>query len=107
MHKHVEWDTPGQDSVVDHYAKSPNHHPDPGPGDVLSARLNGIVVRVKVEAYVDGTSIGDVVAMIHPRSGERMESYGKLTLGDIVRLPDEKRAFEPQPIERDDRDNDD
>lgn len=100
MHKHVEWDTPTGNSVIEHYAKSPNHHPDPGPGDVLSARLKGVVVRIKVQAYVDGTSIGDVAALINPDSGERMRSYADLTLGDTVRLPDDKRAFEPTPGKR-------
>lgn len=105
MHKHVEWDTPGSTSVIDHYAKSPNQHPDPGPGDVLSARLKGIVVRIKVQAYVDGTSIGDVVALIDPESGERMRAHADLALGDTVRLPDDKRAFEPSGDDKADEDD--
>lgn len=96
MHKHVVWDEPGRDSVIDHFARHPGQHGDPGPGDILSARFKGKVVRIKVSAYVDGTSIGDVVALIDPDSGERLKRFDKLELGDTVRLPDESRAFEPR-----------
>lgn len=110
MHKHVEWDSPGRDSVIDHYAKNPTkssyQQPDPGEGDILSARFKGVVVRIKVSAYVDGTSIGDVVALIDPASGERKQRHDKLDLGDTVRLPDESRAFEPgNRATRDDNDD--
>lgn len=106
MHKHVEWDAPGRDSVIDHYAQSPNTNPEPGPGDILSTRYKGKVVRIKVQAYVDGTSIGDVAALIDPQSGERLKALGELTVGDTVRVPDDKRAFEPQPQHGDDKDDD-
>ncbi|GEK47768.1 hypothetical protein PRZ61_13800 [Halomonas pacifica] len=96
MHKHVDWDEPGADSVLAHYAKDPNHRAEPASGDILSARLDGLVVRVRVEAHVEATSIGEVVALIDPASGERKKSHGKLALGDTVRLPDDKRAFEPR-----------
>lgn len=101
MHKHVEWDDPGADSVMRHFAKSPSAHSDPGPGDILSARHQGAVVRIKVEAYVDGTSIGEVVALIATDNGRRLKSHGKLALGDTVRLPDDSRALEPQPGQSD------
>ncbi|MBD3898368.1 hypothetical protein IEI94_21150 [Halomonas sp. ML-15] len=107
MHKHVEWDAPGRDSVADHFAKHPERYVEPGAGDVLSARLGGMVVRIKVAAYVEGTSIGDVVALIDPVSGERMKSFGKLVLGDTVRLPDAARAFEPQPSDDPEQDDSD
>ncbi|GAA0558074.1 hypothetical protein ACFQH5_07125 [Halomonas salifodinae] len=97
MHKHVDWDEPGTASVQAHYAKDPHHQAEPGSGDILSARLDGLVVRVRVEAHVEATSIGEVVALIDPASGERKKSHGKLELGDTVRLPDDRRAFEPQP----------
>lgn len=95
MHRHVEWDDPGSASVMRHFEHDPTGYSDPGPGDILSARYRGRVVRMRVEAYVDGTSIGEVVAVIDPASGERKQGTGKLTLGDTVRLPDEWRAFEP------------
>ncbi|MDI5984607.1 hypothetical protein QLQ85_07380 [Halomonas sp. M4R5S39] len=95
MHKHVEWDAPGTDSVMHHFERDPADHDDPGPGDILSARHEGAIVRVRVEAYVDGTSIGEVVALISANNGRRMKSYGKLALGDTVRLPDASRALEP------------
>lgn len=105
MHKHIEWDDPGRDSVADHFASQPSRWVVPGSGDVLSARFKGMVVRIKVAAYVDDTSIGDVVALIDPNSGERLESLDTLNLGDTVRLPDRARAFEPQ--RRDDKADDD
>ena len=95
MHKHVDWDDPGADSVVRHFEQDPIGHSDPGPGDILAARHEGAVVRVKVEAYVEGTSIGKVVAIIALGNGRRLKSHGKLALGDTVRLPDECRALEP------------
>ncbi|PMR77108.1 hypothetical protein [Billgrantia endophytica] len=102
MHRHVEWDDPGASSVARHFEKHPTGRSDPGPGDILSARYQGLVVRIRVEAYVNGTSIGNVVALIDPESGERHKLAGKLATGDTVRLPDESRAFEPSA--RDDND---
>ncbi|SDJ01706.1 hypothetical protein [Billgrantia gudaonensis] len=97
MHRHVEWDDPGADSVLSHFEHDPTGYSEPGPGDILSARYRGRVVRIRVDAYVDGTSIGEVAAIIAPASGERQESVDKLHRGDTVRLPDDKRAFEPGP----------
>ncbi|WP_416138357.1 hypothetical protein ACM26W_18160 [Halomonas sp. HK25] len=107
MHKHVEWDDPGADSVMRHFEKDPMGHSDPGAGDVLSARYQGAVVRVKVEAYVEGTSIGEVAAMIAVNNGRRLKSHGKLALGDTVRLPDEARALEPRIGQAKDDDEED
>ncbi|MDI5933508.1 hypothetical protein [Halomonas kalidii] len=95
MHKHVDWDDPGADSVMQHFDRNPTSRSDPGPGDILSARHEDAIVRIKVEAYVDGTSIGEVVALISANNGRRMKSHGKLALGDTVRLPDASRALEP------------
>ncbi|MBZ9567089.1 hypothetical protein [Modicisalibacter tunisiensis] len=95
MHKHIEWDSPGAGSVSAHYAKDPNDYGEPHPGSILTGRYRGVSVRVRVEAYRDATSIGEVVALIDPDSGERMKSLGELNLGDMVRLPDDKRAFQP------------
>jgi hypothetical protein len=97
MHRHVEWDDPGADSVLRHFEQDPIGYSEPGPGDILSARYRGWIVRIRVEAYVKGTSIGEVVALIDPETGERRQLCGKLALGDTVRLPDEYRAFEPTP----------
>lgn len=97
MHKHVEWDDPGRDSVLEHFASHPEQLVEPRPGDILSARYEGVIVRVKVEAWVDGTSIGEVAALIAADNGRRMKSHGKLALGDTVRLPDPCRALEPEP----------
>ena len=97
MHKHVELDDPGADSVLDYFANEPEHRIEPRPGDVLSARYQGAIVRIKVEAWVDGTSIGKVAALIAMDNGRRLKSHGKLALGDTVRLPDSYRALEPEP----------
>jgi len=102
MHKHVEWDDPGRDSVLAYFADDPEHRIDPRPGDVLSARYRGAIVRVKVAAWVDGTSIGDVAAIIAADNGRRLKSHGKLALGDTVRLPDGYRALEPEPSDPED-----
>lgn len=99
MHRHVEWDDPGADSVLHHFEHDPAGYSEPGAGDILSARYCGRVVRMRVEAYVDTTSIGEVVAIIDPASGERRESVDKLHRGDTVRLPDDRRAFEPSPTD--------
>ncbi|MHB0775177.1 hypothetical protein [Halomonas sp. WWR20] len=96
MHRNIEWDTPGQASVSQYYSDDKKHHNAPYPGLVLSARHQGKIARVKVEAYKEGVSIGEVVALIDPHSGERLKQHGKLELGDTVRLPDDKRSFEPQ-----------
>lgn len=98
MHRHIDWDAPGTHSVASHYAKDPNPYGEPHGGTILSARYRGVSVRVRVEAYLDEdrTSIGEVVALIDPASGERMRQLADLAVGDTVRLPDDKRAFEPQ-----------
>ncbi|MCG7599966.1 hypothetical protein MHM84_09210 [Halomonas sp. McH1-25] len=101
MHKHVEWDTPGTQSVQSYYAKDPNDYVEPHPGSIVSGRYRGANVRVRVEAYRDATSIGEVVALID-NSGERLKQLGDLSLGDIVRLPDDKRAFETSSADEDD-----
>ncbi|MDY7116503.1 hypothetical protein RAN53_09090 [Halomonas sp. SSL-5] len=107
MHKHVEWDDPGADSVMRHFAQDDGGHSDPGPGDILSARHEGAVVRVKVEAYVEGTSIGEVAAIISLDNGRRLKSHGKLALGDTVRLPDNCRALEPTLGDAEEKHDDD
>ncbi|MFC3284086.1 hypothetical protein [Litchfieldella rifensis] len=95
MHKHVEWDDPGRDSVMALYANDPEDYVEPHPGSIISAHYQGITVRVRVEAFVNNdTSIGEVVALINPRTGERKRIHGKLTLGDMVRLPDAMRALD-------------
>ncbi|MEG3116674.1 hypothetical protein R3F72_16290 [Salinicola sp. 4072] len=101
MHKHIEWDAPGDTSVSAHYAKDPNDYGEPHPGSILTGRYRGATVRIRVEAYRDATSIGEVVALIDPASGERLKTLGDLSLGDRVRLPDDKRAFQPPAPDRD------
>ncbi|MCW4152998.1 hypothetical protein OM427_26150 [Halomonas sp. 18H] len=102
MHKHIEWEAPGADSVMDHFAKHPDQHSAPRPGDILSARYRGSAVRIKVEAYVEGVSIGSVAAIIDLENGQRRDAHHDLSLGDTVRLPDEKRAMEPNYPDEDD-----
>ncbi|GGC95274.1 hypothetical protein [Vreelandella lutescens] len=94
MHQHVEWDDPGSASVAAHFKNDPDHTP-PYPGAVLSARYQGRIVRVKVETYreEDAVSIGSVAAILD-QHGHRFKSHQKLNVGDIVRLPDDKRAME-------------
>ena len=104
MHKHIEWDSPGQQSVQSHYAQDPNYYGEPHAGSIVSGRYRGASIRVRVEAYRDATSIGEVVALIDAASGERMQRLGELSMGDIVRLPDDKRAFEPSLGESQDDD---
>lgn len=96
MHKHVDWDDPGSDSVMRHFEQHPEGYSEPGPGDILSARHEDAIVRVRVEARVEETSIGEVAAIISLDNGRRLKSHGKLALGDTVRLPDAYRALEPQ-----------
>ncbi|WP_075880609.1 hypothetical protein [Vreelandella massiliensis] len=105
MHRHIEWDDPGKQSVLANFANDPDARVETGPGDILSARYQRHVIRVKVEAYRkdDAVSIGKVVAIINPQ-GQRLEHVSKLTLGDYVRLPDEKRAFEPQFEDEEEKD---
>ncbi|AQU84742.1 MAG: hypothetical protein JJT87_10100 [Halomonas sp.] len=94
MHKHIEWDDPGSASVMEYFKNDPDHMP-PYPGAMLSARYQGRIVRVKVEAYRedDAVSIGSVAAILD-RHGRHHDAHLKLTVGDIVRLPDDKRAME-------------
>ncbi|WP_027965585.1 hypothetical protein [Halomonas halocynthiae] len=99
-HKHVNWDDPGPHSVLAFFKDHPDDYREPAPGSVLSARYAGHVVRIKVEAYIDDTSIGDIAAIITPSTGERVSSINDLKLGDIVRLPDDKRAMETPPSEK-------
>ncbi len=91
----IEWDSPGDQSVVEYYAKDPNIDAEPHQGSVLSARYRGLVARVRVDAYTDGTSYGEVVALIDPETGKRRTEHNGIAVGDSVALPDAKRAFEP------------
>ncbi|MGM8851833.1 hypothetical protein ACUN9V_16400 [Salinicola sp. V024] len=100
MHKHVEWDTPGGASVDAHYAKDEQHRATPQPGTMLTARYHGSTVRVKVEAYKDGVSIGKVAALVGD-DGDRHDTHGELSVGDMVRLPDDKRAFQASAADDD------
>ncbi|RUR29067.1 hypothetical protein [Vreelandella nanhaiensis] len=95
MHRHIEWDDPGSASVSKLFANDHHGHARIGTGDILSARYQGKIVRVEVEAYreEDAVSIGKVVAILDAK-GNRLKGMDKLDIGDIVRLPDDKRAFE-------------
>ncbi|UYG07580.1 hypothetical protein [Halomonas sp. M4R1S46] len=104
MHKHVEWDDPGSASVLRYYADHPQDYPEPRVGSIISARLRGFTVRVRVDARVEDTSIGEVVALIAADNGRRKQSVGDLALGDTVRLPDASRAMEPHHPEAEDDD---
>tara|TARA_R110002012_G_scaffold79146_3_gene201609 strand:+ start:3036 stop:3338 length:303 start_codon:yes stop_codon:yes gene_type:complete len=97
MHQHIEWDAPGSASVSEYFKNDPDHRA-PDPGDIISARFQGAMVRVKVEAYRedDAVSIGEVVAIIDSQGG-RHQHHQKLEVGHIVRLPDDKRAMETTP----------
>ena len=94
MHQHVEWDEPGNASVARYFKNDPDHTP-PYPGAILSARYQGRIVRVKVDAYreEDAVSIGSVAAILD-QHGHRFKAHQKLNVGDIVRLPVDKRAME-------------
>lgn len=102
MHQHVEWDEPGSASVAAFFKNDPDHTP-PYPGAILSARYQGRIVRVKVEAYreEDAVSIGSVAAILDEH-GHRFKSHQKIVIGDIVRLPDDKRAMEHWEEEEED-----
>ncbi|MDN6322309.1 MAG: hypothetical protein L0J73_06525 [Halomonas sp.] len=99
MHQHIEWDNPGSASVAEYFKNDPDHNA-PAPGDIISARYQGVMVRVKVEAYRedDAVSIGEVVAIIDANGG-RHKNHNKLEIGNIVRVPDDKRALETPPQE--------
>lgn len=103
MHQHIEWDEPGSASVMQYFKKHPDHSSQPDPGDIISARYKGAMVRIKVEAYRedDAVSIGEVAAIIDSR-GSRHQSYGDLEVNHIVRVPDDKRALEAPPKEQKD-----
>ncbi|MEQ6917695.1 hypothetical protein [Halomonas aquatica] len=106
MHKHVEWDDPGAESVLSYYADHPDDYRPPQPGSILSALYREFTVRVKVEARVEDTNIGEVVALIANDNGRRKQSVGDLSLGDTVRLPDAYRALEPRYPEEPDEQED-
>lgn len=95
MHKHVEWDDPGERSVLRYYADHPDDYRPPQRGSILSARYRGFTVRVRVEARAEETSIGEVVALIADDNGRRQQAVDDLSLGATVRLPDAARALEP------------
>ncbi|MFD2666674.1 hypothetical protein [Halomonas halophila] len=102
MHKHVEWDDPGSASVLRYYQDHPQDYPEPHEGSIISAHFRGFTVRVRVDAHVEDTSIGEVVALIADDNGRREQHVGDLALGDTVRLPDALRALEPRHPEADD-----
>lgn len=95
MHRHIEWDDPGSASVSKLFTNDHHDHAKIGTGDILSARYQGKIVRVEVEAYreEDAVSIAKVVAILDSQ-GHRLKGLENLNLGDLVRLPDDKRAFE-------------
>ena len=97
MHKHVEWDDPGADSVQRYFADKPDEYPTAHVGSIIAGRYHVYSVRVRVEARVDDdtASIGDVVALISVRTGERTKNIGDLSIGDTVRLGDDHRALAP------------
>ncbi|GAA3898024.1 hypothetical protein GCM10022228_05870 [Halomonas cibimaris] len=101
MHKHIEWDAPEAQSVIAYYTQHPESYSEPHPGSIVSGHYQGVNVRVKVEAYKDRVSIGTVAAIIDPH-GKRLTQHGKLALDDIVRLPDDRRAFELKSASPDD-----
>ncbi|WP_347709752.1 hypothetical protein [Halomonas llamarensis] len=94
---------PGEQSVTAVFSHDNAPHAQTGPGDILSARYQQHVIRVEVDAYRedDAVSIGKVVAIIDANE-QRLKQLGKLTLSDYVRLPDDKRAFEPSPEDNED-----
>ena len=102
MHKHVEWDDPGADSVQKYFADKPDEYPTAHIGSIVSGRYHGYSVRVRVEARIEedgvSVSIGDVVALISVRTGERTQGIGDLSIGDTVRLPDDHRALAPHSL---------
>lgn len=105
MHKHIDWDDPGTSGVLRFYADHPEDLPEPHVGSIVSARYQGTTVRVRVEARVEDTCIGEVVALIDADDGQRQQRQGGLELGDTVRLPDAERAMEPHhPTEEDEDD---
>lgn len=95
MHRHIEWDEPGSASVSKLFSNDHHAHAKIGTGDILSGRFKGKTVRVEVEAYreEDATSIAKVVAILDSH-GQHLKGLDQLAIGDIVRLPDDKRAFE-------------
>lgn len=100
--KRIQWDKPGRASVLDYYAKDPNHKAASVPGSVLSARYHGMIVRLTVDAHQDGVSYGMVAAIINPDGGKRQQDFDDLKVGDQVPLPDNMRAFEPEIRTHDD-----
>ncbi|MFM9270207.1 hypothetical protein ACJ7V3_08080 [Halomonas elongata] len=102
MHKHIDWDDPGANGVLRFYADRPDDTPEPHVGSIITGLYRGTTVRVRVEARVEDTSIGDVVALIAPDNGRRQQSVGDLELGDTVRLADTDRAMEPNHPHEDD-----
>ncbi|MDN3525389.1 hypothetical protein QWY79_08910 [Halomonas sabkhae] len=108
MHKHIEWDQPGDKSVLRYFADHPDDFPEPHVGSIISGLYKGATVRVRVEARLDdGTNIGDVVALIASADGKRQQSLGDLSVGDTVRLPDSARALEPDHPQADDEEAED
>ncbi|MFG6665620.1 hypothetical protein ACGK9R_00745 [Halomonas sp. HNIBRBA4712] len=103
MHQHIEWDDPGSASVSAYFKNDPNHVA-PYPGAILSARYQNRIVRVKVETYREdeGVSVGSVAAILDAH-GHRYKTHGKLSIDDIVRLPDDKRAMEHWDEDESDR----
>ncbi|MDL4860905.1 hypothetical protein NPJ88_001010 [Halomonas elongata] len=106
MHKHIDWDDPGVQGVLRFYADHPDDMPEPHVGSIITGLYRGSSVRVRVEARVEDTSIGDVVALIAPDNGRRQQSVGDLELGDTVRLADTDRAMEPNHPHEDEEEQD-
>ena len=102
MHQHIEWDEPGSASVMQYFKKHPDQSSQPDPGDIISARYQGAMVRVKVEAYRedDAVSIGEVAAIIDT-DGSRHQSHNKQSgaVRDTALTAFNRRSLARQPIQ--------
>lgn len=98
--RQIQWDTPQQESVREHYDDLYFLKKAPETGSIITARYKGHNVRLKVLERADSkTSIAEVIGIGASDPDEQTLDLGK---GDTVLIPDDKRAF----VVNDDEDDD-
>ncbi|WP_106475679.1 hypothetical protein [Phytohalomonas tamaricis] len=91
--RQIEWDTPDNASVKEHYEDLYFLKEAPKIGSVITARYKKANVRLQVTERPDNTSSVAQVLSITPDGQTSRSEYEDLNKGDLVIVADNKRAF--------------
>lgn len=91
--RQIEWDAPDNASVKEHYEELYFLKEAPKIGSVITARYKKANVRLQVTARPDDKTSEARVLTITPDGDTTKPEYQGLKKGDMVIVPDVKRAF--------------